>query len=587
MTTKKNMNNPLPYLKPRFLFQVVFAGYFLLAMHYFLPNMGGYGLYLPYNVIGWMFIATLIGLGFWQISRTGFIELSKTQVLFSIGFLFCLLPLAYSINEISYRTTSRVMFLLGGLGFYTALVQFRFNQSERFTLLYIILGAIGVQSILGVIQYYGLGPGDHFLLVKKTLPYGSFQQKNVMTIFMVTGMGIGLFLIGKDHVLASSRLKRWLVLLPPLTGSIIIMAIKSKAGYLGLLVMFPLLLPTINVKEKLYQRWFMLLVTGLIIGYVSPRAYQFFQSGAQPEGQTETQKEAGLYTRDLGSQIETVNTRIDMWEITFDIWKDNPLTGIGYGKWPRIFREYHAFRRANATGSDYFMGEYLDHPHNETLLWLSEGGIAPFLGLLIFAGGYLIMVFRLKWKDVLSCLTLVMPIFLHTQFELPFDISLAHWIVFLTLCHFPDDQQNIRYRYNLHKTMIIPALVIPLMVYYYMGTTLRINSIISRFEHTGMKNYDLLLQVKDSGALHLKYDNYVLKTMLDFGMDTKNEETLQLFLDKGEEFVQRSPILHVYNGMMEALLVLGREKEARNIVARARYLYPDTNEAWLQSGNQK
>jgi len=587
MTTKKNMNNPLPYLKPRFLFQVVFAGYFLLAMHYFLPNMGGYGLYLPYNVIGWMFIATLIGLGFWQISRTGFIELSKTQVLFSIGFLFCLLPLAYSINEISYRTTSRVMFLLGGLGFYTALVQFRFNQSERFTLLYIILGAIGVQSILGVIQYYGLGPGDHFLLVKKTLPYGSFQQKNVMTIFMVTGMGIGLFLIGKDHVLASSRLKRWLVLLPPLTGSIIIMAIKSKAGYLGLLVMFPLLLPTINVKEKLYQRWFMLLVTGLIIGYVSPRAYQFFQSGAQPEGQTETQKEAGLYTRDLGSQIETVNTRIDMWEITFDIWKDNPLTGIGYGKWPRIFREYHAFRRANATGSDYFMGEYLDHPHNETLLWLSEGGIAPFLGLLIFAGGYLIMVFRLKWKNVLSCLALVMPIFLHTQFELPFDISLAHWIVFLTLCHFPDDQQNIRYRYNLHKTMIIPALMIPLMVYYYMGTTLRINSTISRFEHTGMKNYDLLLQVKDSGALHLKYDNYVLKTMLDLGMDTKNEEALQLFLEKAEEFVQRSPILHVYNGMMKALLVLGREKEAKAMVARARYLYPDTNEAWLQSGNQK
>ena len=587
MTTKKNMNNPLPYLKPRFLFQVVFAGYFLLAMHYFLPNMGGYGLYLPYNVIGWMFIATLIGLGFWQISRTGFIELSKTQVLFSIGFLFCLLPLAYSINEISYRTTSRVMFLLGGLGFYTALVQFRFNQSERFTLLYIILGAIGVQSILGVIQYYGLGPGDHFLLVKKTLPYGSFQQKNVMTIFMVTGMGIGLFLIGKDHVLASSRLKRWLVLLPPLTGSIIIMAIKSKAGYLGLLVMFPLLLPTINVKEKLYQRWFMLLVTGLIIGYVSPRAYQFFQSGAQPEGQTETQQEAGLYTRDLGSQIETVNTRFDMYEITFDIWKDNPLTGIGYGKWPRIFREYNAFRRANATGSDYFMGEYLDHPHNETLLWLSEGGIAPFLGLLIFAGGYLIMVFRLKWKDVFSCLALVMPIFLHTQFELPFDISLAHWIVFLTLCHFPDDQQNIRYRYNLHKTMIIPALVIPLMVYYYMGTTLRINSIISRFEHTGMKNYDLLLQVKDSGALHLKYDNYVLKTMLDLGMDTKNEEALQLFLEKAEEFVQRSPILHVYNGMMKALLVLGREKEAKAMVARARYLYPDTNEAWLQSGNQK
>ena len=581
------MNKIIPDLNPKNLFKAVFAGYFLLVMHYYLPNMGGHGLYLPYNVIGWMFIATLIGLGFWQISKTGFITLSKTQILFSIGFLFCLLPLAYSINEISYRTTSRVMFLAGGLAFYTALVQFRFNQSERFTLFYIILGAITMQSILGVVQYYGLGSEDHFLMVKKTFPYGSFQQKNVMTIFMATGMAIGLFLIGKDHELASSRLKRWLVLLPPLTGSIIIMAIKSKAGYIGLLVIFPLLLPTINVKEKLYQRWFMVLVTGLIIGFFSPRAYQFLQSSAQSEGQTETQPEGALYTRDLGSQIKTVNTRIDMYEITFDIWKDNPLIGIGYGKWPRIFREYHASRRANATGSDYFMGEYLDHPHNETLLWLSEGGIAPFLGLLIFAGGYLIMVFRLKWKDVLSCLALVMPIFLHTQFELPFDISLAHWIVFLTLCHFPDDQENMRYRYNLHKTMIIPALVIPFMVYYYMGTTLRINSIISRFEHTGMKNYDLLLQVKNPGALHLKYDNYVLKTMLDFGMKTKNEKSLQLFLEKAEEFVRRSPILHVYNGMMRALLALGREDEARDVVERARYLYPDTNEDWLQPGNQE
>ena len=163
------MNKIIPDLNPKNLFKAVFAGYFLLVMHYYLPNMGGYGLYLPYNVIGWMFIATLIGLGFWQISKTGFITLSKTQILFSIGFLFCLLPLAYSINEISYRTTSRVMFLAGGLAFYTALVQFRFNQSERFTLFYIILGAVTMQSILGVVQYYGLGPGDHFLLVKRVL----------------------------------------------------------------------------------------------------------------------------------------------------------------------------------------------------------------------------------------------------------------------------------------------------------------------------------------------------------------------------------------------------------------------------------
>ena len=159
------------YLKPIVLFKAVFAGYFLIGMHYFQYNTGGYGLYLPYNVVGWMFVGTLIGLGFWQISRTGVIVSSKTMILAWIGFLFFLLPLVYPINEIAYRTTSRIIFLLGGLVFYSALVQFRFSNLERFTFLYIILGAVAIESFLGLIQYYGLGSENYFLLMKKTRPY--------------------------------------------------------------------------------------------------------------------------------------------------------------------------------------------------------------------------------------------------------------------------------------------------------------------------------------------------------------------------------------------------------------------------------
>ena len=115
------------YLNPRFLFKTVFAGYFILAMHYFSPNMGGYGLYMPYNVVGWMLITTLIGLGFWEISRTGFIELSKTQILGWIGFVFILLPLVYSNNEFAGLASFRILGLVGGLAFYSALLQFRFR----------------------------------------------------------------------------------------------------------------------------------------------------------------------------------------------------------------------------------------------------------------------------------------------------------------------------------------------------------------------------------------------------------------------------------------------------------------------------
>jgi hypothetical protein len=57
---------------------------------------------------------------------------------------------------------------------------------------------------------------------------------------------------------------------------------------------------------------------------------------------------------------------------------------------------------------------------------------------------------------------------------------------------------------------------------------------------------------------------------------------LQLFLDKGAEFVRHTPLLNIYKEMVRVLLVLGREEEAKEFLKRARYLYPDTNEAWLQ-----
>ena len=581
-----------PYLNPRFLFKAVFAGYFLLAMHYFLPNMGGYGLYMPYNVIGWMLIATLIGLGFWKINRSGIIELSKTQVLGWIGFLFFLLPLVYPNNEFAHRAMYRIMFLLGGLAFYSTLVQFRFRQAERFLLLYIILGAVVMQSLLGLVQYYGLFSENYFLLNKKILPYGSFQQKNVMTTFMATGIGISLFLIGKNRELLNSNLKKWLVLLIPFTAAIIIMAIKSKAGYLGLSVVLLLMLPSIDIKEKFYRRWLAILFAGIIIGWFSPSIYQSFQSQDAPARDPDSHIEpftkkpdsqTGLYTRGLDSQLATANNRIAIYETTFRIWRDNPFTGVGYGRWPRVCREYLAHRRANETGFHYVMNEYFDHPHNETLLWLSEGGIAPLVGMLIFAGAYLILIVHRNFKEALDHLSLVAPILLQTQFEFPFDTSLAHWIVFLTLFHIPDDSDEIRYQYGPHRVMIIPAAVIPLMVYYYMSTTLQNIGILTRFDNTGLRNYHLLKEIKDPGPLHLKYDNYILKATMEVGLKTRNEETLQLFLDKSEEFVRHTPLLHVYKGMVRALLVLGRKDEAISMVERARYLYPDTKEAWLNN----
>ena len=252
------------------------------------------------------------------------------------------------------------------------------------------------------------------------------------------------------------------------------------------------------------------------------------------------------------------------------------LTGVGYGRFPKVYREYSASRRTREPGFVYDGAMFVLHPHNEILLWLSEGGIAPLVGLLIFAGAYLIMVFRVHWNEALPSLALVMPILLHTQFEYPFDLSLAHWITFLLLVYLLDILDLNQYRSRFCKTMIIPAIFIPLLLYYNMGKTLRNNSILTQFKYTGRKDYGLLLQIQDPGLLRVKYDDYILKALLYLGLETKNKETLQLFLDKGEEFVMYNPRLHVYEAMEIALMSMGREDEAKTMSERSRYLFPDT-----------
>ena len=52
----------------------------------------------------------------------------------------------------------------GGFLFLSSLIQHQFEDEERLKLVYIVLVGIMIQSILGIIQYYGLGAENSFIL---------------------------------------------------------------------------------------------------------------------------------------------------------------------------------------------------------------------------------------------------------------------------------------------------------------------------------------------------------------------------------------------------------------------------------------
>lgn len=63
----------------------LFVLYWLLAMHFFMHNPGGAGLYLPFNAWGWIFASLVIGLGLWQITLQQRLVFSPLQAWLWLG----------------------------------------------------------------------------------------------------------------------------------------------------------------------------------------------------------------------------------------------------------------------------------------------------------------------------------------------------------------------------------------------------------------------------------------------------------------------------------------------------------------------
>lgn len=72
--------------------------YLALAMHVFIPSMGGSGLRVPGNIVAWVFIALSV-LAYWLLNRHQSMITTTTSNLIVIGILLLLLPLFYTSEK--------------------------------------------------------------------------------------------------------------------------------------------------------------------------------------------------------------------------------------------------------------------------------------------------------------------------------------------------------------------------------------------------------------------------------------------------------------------------------------------------------
>ncbi len=542
-------------------FGVISALYWLLGMHFFMHNPGGSGLYLPFNAWGWIFTSLVMGLGLWQVTLCQQLVVSPLQIGLWLGGMLLLLPMAYPGFELKDYAIPRLLGLFAGLLFLSCLYQWRWDRQARDKLLYLLLGAVAIEAILGLVQFYLLTPGNWIGYdTHANRPYGIFQQPNVMASFMATGLSLAIWLEIQDHTSTWLKGLRYGVIL---AASVLLVVLQSRVGQLGGLLVLVLLVPQLYRQHKLLSV-FSLVVMGIALGLIS----QYWVSGT---------------SRGVDEYLSG-GARSDIWPFSLNLLRQHWLFGVGYGGYEPIF--FHSYAEARHLNPNIGMPIYnLDHPHNEFLYWAVEGGIAAMLGILAMIAALLWRLAKAGWVKGLALLALVTPILLHTQTEYPFYHAIALWWALLLLIYVLDAEVeegmqargNTSWREYVYRPWLLlrfMAIGIPLIVVPFMLTAIHTAWVVTKYERGGYKQPTLLLDVINPMAWLTRVEFDVNAVRLMVGLQTNNKTELEAYLEWGQGFVRHTPRANIYANMVIALHALGRQEEAERVRKQALVLYP-------------
>lgn len=543
------------------LYWILLSSYWFLGIHFFMHNPGGAGLYLPFNAWGWIFASLVIGLGLWRVTLQQRLVFSSLQGWLWLGGLLLLLPMAYPGFELKDYAIPRLLGLLAGLLFLFCLYQWQLVRVSRDRLLYLLLGAVAIEALLGLVQYYLLVPGNWIGYdTHANRPYGIFQQPNVMASFMATGLVLAswLELRGNPHVWL--RGLRYGVIL---AASLLLVVLQSRVGQLGGLLALLLLVPELR-RHRLLARVLVLVAFGILLGVAS----QYWIGGLR----------RGLEAYQSGGM------RSIYWPYAAKLIAQSPWGGWGYGSFETTF--LHHYMADKALNPAMVQIEYnLDHPHNEFLYWAVEGGIAPMLGMLLMGAALLWRASRAGWRKGTALLALVTPILLHTQTEYPLYHAIALWWALLMLVYVLDaeveeellEAGRASWREHVYRPWLLlrfTAIAIPLLVVPFMLTALHTAWVVTKYERGGYKEPTLLLDVINPMAWLTRVEFDVNSVRLTVGLQSNNKAELEAYLEWGQAFVRHTPRANIYANMVIALDALGRKEEARALRSEALALYP-------------
>jgi len=527
-------------------------------MHIVLETPGGTGLYLSFNVFGWLIATLLISLGLWQITLNKKVVFSKLQFYSLLGFLCLCIPMFYG-SEFSDHAIPRLLGLAGGLLLLFCLYQFDELTKNPQQILWWILIAVAIQACFALVQYFILETGDWGgYKIGISRPHGSFLQPNVMASFMATGIALALYLGRHTHYKHHNHLKTGLIYFTLFSSSFLIFNLSSRTGYLAIISVMLLLTPYLFAKNrKQFFKLLLIICSALLITQINI-----------------TDKPSNLTDK----KVTNITARSDIYSVTAKMIVDKPLLGYGYGNFERSYLDFNNHLRIQNPEINKPLLN-LAHPHNEVLFWVSEGGIIALLGMIFFCIAYIICWLKISHKLAkrLAILGLITPLLLHSQLEFPFYSSVSHWFVFIIFLWFTDIQsKNDKTVILFNKTFLIKFLAILNSVIFlpFLVTTLHTGMIIVDHEKNGYQHLDSFKNIVNPIAWQKQLDVNVYAYVLISALKDKEPKKLDKYIIWGLKEIKHRPRISLYSNTLLALDILGDKKRYQQLLLEAKKTYP-------------
>lgn len=544
--------------------RVVLAFTIVVLPQIILPNLGGSGLMLHFNILVWIGLSGFMGLAVYRALSFGEVTLPPSWSLLLLALCLFLLPSIYEGLDLTYLGVGAAGF---GFGlFFLSLFQFQDVVTSRFVVTLIIATGV-LQALIGLAQLNGIAAGlDGAIEVAgASNPIGSFQQRNLFGSYVSTGMLALAVAALYSGVSASYRGLMWFGV--ACMGLLVALSL-SRSAWLATILSFGMLV--LIVRPKLSLR-------SLLFG-VALFASVIFA--------------ASLAIEDLGSLAVNILSRLAsadeprlvMYRHAIDMIKDNPWIGYGRGDFESAYMHYTAAQNYLDPNYPGAVLTNIVHPHNELLYWWVEGGILPVIAVMILLFVMGRVFFRGETRER-AYFVLLVPIATHAMLEQPFLHSFAHVAVMVLVLYLvlslAGQQSNKVVRWKPRVwTAFLAGFITFLLPTLYMINAFHNVIVLTLFNERPAKHSDLLKNIVYPANQNTALNYVVYTNLMNYALVHKDEKRAQMFFAWAEQELAYRPRLELIKNLSYSYQYFGYEQEAKRTASLLTYYFSDSKQLY-------